>query len=215
MTRPSDRRAPFGVDVRPVDAVPDDLHRARLHRWARAAVLGALALGPAAATAWELQGTKQITALTRDQQRVPLGSVRFEPQDGGRVAFKVQLDPTWLRDHFLSMREFKCLEGPAEIACHVPYPHPQPGTVTAGDLAWLEHSLLFLFKLPSDFGAKLWNGLYFQLERGERGLVGRPQAIDLDRISTPPAEPDVPPYRPALRDDIRPGARWIEALLIE
>ena len=113
------------------------------------------------------------------------------------------------------MKEFKCLEGAGEVLCHVPYPYAQPGTVTPTDLAWLEHSLLFLFKLPNEFGAKLWNGLYFQLQMTDEGLVGTPQAIDLNLISAPPADLTKPPYRPALRDDIAPGARWAARLTIE
>jgi len=97
----------------------------------------------------------------------------------------------------------------------VPYPYAQPRTVTSKDLAWLEHDLLFLYKLPNEFGAKLWNGLYFRFETTEQGLLGRPQAIDLNRISAPPERLDVPPFRPALRDDIAPGTRWIESLTIE
>jgi hypothetical protein len=97
----------------------------------------------------------------------------------------------------------------------VPYPHAQPGTITADDLAWLEHNLLFLYQLPTDFGAKLWNGLYFQLEPTERGLRGRPQAIDLNYISAPSDTPEQPPYQPQQRDEIAPGVRWIESLTIE
>lgn len=88
-------------------------------------------------------------------------------------------------------------------------------TTEATDLAWLEHSLLFMFKTPAEFGAKLWNGVYFQLKATERGLEGSPQAVDLNRISAPPAQPGVPPFRPALRDDIAPGARWFNRLTIE
>lgn len=172
----------------------------------------ALAL-PAAAR--ELDGTMTLTAHTRDGQRIALGSVRFEPAESGRRRFVLTIDPAPFRDHFLSMKEFKCLEGPGELACHVPYPYPSPRTVADGDFAWLEHELLFLYKLPREFGAKLWNGLYYRMERTERGLRGRPQAIDLNAISAPPERPAVPPYRPALRDDIPAGARWIESLTIE
>lgn len=180
--------------------------------WAVALVSVGLA---ASAQAWELAGTKTITAHTNDQQRLLVGTVNFQAQADGSIRFVVDIAHQGFRDHFLSMKEFKCLEGPTELACHVPYPYPQPGTVQGNDFAWLEHQLLFLYKLPKEFGAKLWNGLYFKLERGERGLVGKPQAIDLNYISAPPDRPNVPPYRPALRDDIVPGARWISGLTIE
>jgi hypothetical protein len=167
------------------------------------------------ASAWELKGAKTITAHTRDHQRIELGTVRFEPQADGQVSFDVTMKTERFSDYFLSMKEFKCLDGGTEVVCHVPYPYPQPHTVSAADMAWLEHSLLFLYKLPSDFGAKLWNGLYYRLERTERGLLGKPQAVDLNLISAPPDHPGVPPYQPALRDDVVPGARWIEFLTIE
>ena len=181
--------------------------------WSAIAVLG-LSLAPVA-QAWELSGTKTIVALTNDQQRLTVGTVNFQPQADGSIRFQVDMAHQGFRDHFLSMKEFKCLEGPTELACHVPYPYAQPGTVKGNDFAWLEHQLLFLYKLPKEFGAKLWNGLYFKLERGERGLVGKPQAIDLNHISAPPDRLDIPPYRPALRDDINLGARWISGLTIE
>ena len=90
-----------------------------------------------------------------------------------------------------------------------------PGdTVRAGDFTWLEHALLFLYKAPADYGAKLSNGLYYALEKTEDGLVGRPMAVDLNDIAAPPQDPSVPPFDQAARADIVPGARWIEALVI-
>ncbi|MNC59557.1 hypothetical protein D3C75_1093730 [compost metagenome] len=74
---------------------------------------------------------------------------------------------------------------------------------------------MFLYKLPSEFGARLSNGLYFALQRTDRGLLGRPQAIDLNQISAPPDDPALAPFTPDLRDDIAPGVRWIESLSIE
>jgi hypothetical protein len=141
--------------------------------------------------------------------------VVFEPQAGGVVRFVLQLDHSRFADHFLSMREFKCLADAQEVWCHVPYPHASPRTITATDFSWLEHELLFLYKQPKDFGAKLWNGLYYRFERSGEGLRGRPQAVDLNLISAPPADASRPPFHPALRDDIAPGARWIESLSIE
>ncbi|OGB04298.1 MAG: hypothetical protein A3E25_21380 [Burkholderiales bacterium RIFCSPHIGHO2_12_FULL_69_20] len=171
------------------------------------------ALQPAAAQ--PLQGTRQLLLHQRDGSAVALGTVVFTPQADGRSAFALQLRREAFKDFFLSMKEFKCVESAAEVFCHVPYPYPQPGTVSATDLAWLEHALLFMFKTPSEFGAKLWNGVYFQLRATERGFEGRPQAVDLNRISAPPDKPGVPPFRPALRDDIAPGARFFNRLTIE
>lgn len=167
------------------------------------------------ARAWQLEGSKSVFLHTRDGQSLALGQVEFKPGGDARTAFALKLDSDRFKDFFLSMKEFKCLEGGGEVTCHVPYPYSHPGTVTPTDLAWLEHSLLFLFKLPNEFGAKLWNGLYFKLAMTENGLVGTPQAIDLNLISAPPADPSKPPYRPALRDDMPTGARWAAQLTIE
>ena len=164
--------------------------------------------------AWELSGVKSISILTRDQQLIPIGSVEFLPAPNGSTSFKLSMDYGRFTDHFLSMKEFKCLESPDEVLCHVPYPYKNPATVTERNYAWLEHSLLFLFKRPKDFGAKLWNGLYYRLERDEAGLVGIPQAVDLNLISAPPEDLLTPPYNKTLRDDVAPGTRWVERLLI-
>jgi len=166
------------------------------------------------ANAWELSGTKTISAVTREQTLIPIGQVTFTPGASGTASFNVQMDHSRFNDHFLSMKEFKCLEGGNEVMCHVPYPYKNPGTVSAPDFAWLEHHLLFLYKQPRDFGAKLWNGLYFRLARDASGLVGLPQAVDLNLISAPPDDLNTPPYDPAQRDDVPPGAHWIERLVI-
>lgn len=184
-----------------------------------AALMALLALAPLSAQAWDLAGPHAVLLQARDGSRLQLGTVTFGPADNGRSAFTLVMDPARFKDFFLSMKEFKCLEGGGEVFCHVPYPYPQPGTVSvqpgASDFAWLEHSLLFMFKTPTEFGAKLWNGVYFQLRLTDKGLEGRPQAVDLNRISAPPDKPGPPPFRPALRDDIAPGARWFERLTIE
>lgn len=179
-------------------------------------LLAALFLAAAlpCANAWELAGTKTVTAITRDQVSIPIGTVGFIPQADGSHRVALNMDPARFTDHFLSMKEFKCLESPEEVACHVPYPYKNPGTVREGDYTWLEHQLLFLFKQPRDFGAKLWNGVYYRFNRDDQGLVGTPQAVDLNHISAPPDNLNVPPYGPAQRDDIPEGARWIARLLI-
>ena len=66
-----------------------------------------------------------------------------------------------------------------------------------------------------DFGARLWNGIAFKLAVTPGALVGRPQAVDLNRIGVPPDDLTVPPYGAFDRDDFSPGARWVQELRIE
>lgn len=185
--------------------------------WWLGALFGLASLGSPAvrAQSFELNGEKALLAVTRDGQSTRIGSVFFQPAPAGRTAFRVQMDHAVMRDYFLSMREFKCLPAAAEVSCFVPYPYRQPGTIAPGDLAWLEHSLLFLIKQPADFGAKLWNGVIYQLALTPTGITGRPQAVDLNAISAPPDQLDTPPYGPNERDDFAPGARWVQELRIE
>jgi hypothetical protein len=178
-------------------------------------LLAASCLVADVAFAFDLTGEKTVRLHARDGGAVVIAKVQFSPAEPGRAKFKLVVDHSPMRDYFLSMREFKCLEGQGEIFCHVPYPYPQPGTVAKGDWAWLEHSLMFMFKKPSEFGAKLWNGIYFELRETAQGLEGTPQAVDLNQIGAPPERNDVPPYRKALRDEVPKGARWFERLSIE
>ena len=165
--------------------------------------------------AFDFSGEKALIAVTRDGARTTIGRVVFTPAASGASAFKVQMDHAVMRDHFLSMREFKCLPAEQEISCFVPYPYAQPGTASSTQLAWLEHSLLFFYKQPKDFGAKLWNGIVFKFTTMPTALVGQPQAVDLNRIGVPPDNLSVPPYGPMDRDPFTPGARWLTELRIE
>lgn len=167
-----------------------------------------------AAQANALIGQKTIALHSRDGQVSPIGTVNFEPQ-GENIRFTVKMDPLKLKDFFLSMREFKCAEGPGEIQCYVPYPYTQPGIISVNDFSWLEHNLLFFYKQPSDFGAKLWNGVYYRLKPTDKGLVGEPQAVDMGHIGVPPDNLNVPPFSPTDRSEMTPGARWFEKLTIE
>jgi hypothetical protein len=187
-----------------------------LWRTARIALLSLVCWGLGShACALEFKGEKTISAHLNDGRVLSVGRIVFTPLTDGQIAFALSMDTRAFVDHFLSMREFKCLEGVGEIACHVPYPHPQPRRIRAGDLAWLEHNLLFMFKQPTDFGAKLWNGMYFQLvDQGQR-LVGTPQSVDLNAIAAPPVPANVPPFSSDQRSDMTPGQRLLVQLVIQ
>lgn len=191
----------------------DEVRRSRADRFAvMLAWIAVLAVVPAA-WSWELEGERSIRLHPRVGAPVEIGKIEFR-STGDRIAFAIKFEHVPFRDYFLSMREFKCLEGEGEILCHVPYPYPNPGTVTVADLAWLEHSLMFLFKSPRDYGAKLWNGIYFKLQVTDQGIVGLPQAIDLNHIGAPPADQTAPPYGVLERSEIAPGTRWFDRLSI-
>lgn len=166
------------------------------------------------AHAWDLSGVRDIIAVTRDQQQLKIGSVEFSPRSDGKTGFRVIMDTDRFKDFFLSMKEFKCLEGSGEVVCHVPYPYQHPGVIDGDNFVWLEHSLLFLFKQPRDFGAKLWNGLYYRFVRDASGLTGTPHAVDLNVISAPPDDLRIPPYRIEAQDAVVPDSRFIAGLKI-
>lgn len=194
----------------------------RTRAWAAAALWACGVAWLPTAEAFDFSGDKALVARFRDGGQLPLGRVFFTPaptptpgREPQAATFKVVLDTTALTDHFLSMREFKCLPGGTEITCVVPYPYVHPGIAGPGQLAWLEHNLLFLFKQPADFGAKLWNGVIFKFTETPSALVGRPQAVDLNAVSAPPERLDEPPYTDAERTDFPAGARWVTELRIE
>ena len=111
----------------------------------------------APATSPALKGQKRIILHTRDGQAIPVGTVVFTPTVAGS-RFDVQIAPERTTTYFLSMRNFRCVEGD-EVFCHVPYPYPPGETVAPGQLDWLEHALLFLSKSPGEFGARFENGI--------------------------------------------------------
>jgi hypothetical protein len=169
--------------------------------------------GLALATEPALDGTKDMVLHTRDGKNIPIGTVTFAPK-GGESTFSIAFDDKKFAEYFLSMREFKCVEG-EDILCHVPYPYTSPHTVTPEDLGWLEHAVLFIFKKPTEYGARMGNGLIFSLKITDKGLVGTPQSIDLDEIAMPPADLSVAYFNADRRYDLQPGARWAESLTIE
>jgi hypothetical protein len=146
--------------------------RSFIQRFCQIAVMLNCLFTSAWADEFNLEGTKQVFAVTRDGTRLQLGHVQFTRIAADITQFNLKVESPLLVDHFLSMKEFKCLDGATEVTCHVPYPYRNPNTITGGNLVWLEHSLLFLFKQPRDFGAKLWNGSYYQFEVVGQRLIG-------------------------------------------
>ena len=184
-----------------------------LQLFAAACLVVGLASAKAVADTWKMDGTKTITLHTRDGNTIPIGTIDFHPQ-GDKTAFKIDLDDKKFTVYFLSMRNFHCLEGP-DVECVVPYPYDNPMTASPTDLNWLADNLLFLYKTRQEHAATMANGIRFDLKLTDHGIVGTPQAINLDDISSPPKDPKAAPYGPADRDDYPEGSRWVSSLSIE
>lgn len=174
--------------------------------------LAAVSLLGGASRADVFDSSKKIYLKPVDGAEIEIGSVEFKKSDG-KTTFAVDVDRSKFKDFFLSMREFKCLEG-KEVQCYVPYPYPSQNTVSESDLTWLETNLIFLYKSPAQFGATLGNGLYYKLERTPEGFEGRPYAVDLNTIASPPEDDAKAPFPADDRQEIESGSRWISKLVI-
>lgn len=157
-------------------------------------------------------GHKSIFLQDNDGGETLIGEVEFF-RNGDRVTYRIDMHLEKFKDFFLSMKEMKCLEG-REIWCFIPYPYNTPRSVTVGDLRWLEHDLLFMFKALNAFGANLWNGIYYDLEVADGMIRGQAKAVDLNYIAGPPADLSVPPYGEFDIGDLEPTARWFPAIEI-
>ncbi len=112
------------------------------------------------------------------------------------------------------MRPFQCLDGPSYSLCHLPYPYALERRLTTTDLADLEYELLFLRKLPGEYGIDPRNGVYYRLAWREGGIEGRVFEADLSKLAVPPAEGV---KRPVTAEDLyepEPGRHWLPRIAI-
>ncbi|MEO0634573.1 MAG: hypothetical protein AAFY52_10700 [Pseudomonadota bacterium] len=116
-------------------------------------------------------------------------------------------------DHFLSMRPFKCLEGPDKHWCHVPYPYEIARDIS-GDLVDLEYDFLFLWKASTDYGIDTWNGIYYVLARDGDGMIGQAHEIDLGTLAVPPAAGELRPIAAKDLHETDLGSHWLPYLHI-
>nr|MDJ0640618.1 hypothetical protein [Paracoccaceae bacterium] len=117
-------------------------------------------------------------------------------------------------DHFLSMRPFKCLEGPEKHWCHVPYPYEIRRDLSA-DLTDLEYDFLFLWKAATDYGIDTWNGVYYRLEADGAGFAGTLHELDLGQLAVPPAAGELRPIAEKDLHEADPESHWLPRLIVE
>lgn len=158
-------------------------------------------------------GAKSIT-LKSGTENIEIGTVTFSGGGASRsiaVAMKEEL----FKDHFLSMRPFKCLEG-VKFYCHLPYPYAWKGEISATDLTDLEYALLFVQKEPTAYGINLWHGVYYKLTLSADGrLSGTLHEVDMDTLASPPPTGDMRPITPDLLNKADPSGQWLPEVVIE
>lgn len=170
--------------------------------------------GHASSTPFPFNGEKQISLIDQAGERYLIGTVNFR-DDAAGSRYRFTLNDTGFKDHFLSMRPFKCLEGQDKHWCYVPYPYTNKRTVSERDLTDLEYDLLFVWKGATDYGINMWNGVYYKLTTDGGQIVGTLHEMDMDTLSAPPAEGD---FRPLTAGDLHeadPESHWLPRLVIE
>lgn len=147
----------------------------------------------------------------KDGARIAVAQITLVPD--GRYGLEMAHAP--FTDHFLSMRPFRCLEGPDKHWCHVPYPYEIKRQVTSTDLTDLEYDFLFLWKGAGDYGINMWNGLYYKLALEDEAIVGRVHQIDMDLLSAPPEQGNLRPVGEFDIEEADPDGFWLPRLIIE
>jgi hypothetical protein len=158
-------------------------------------------------------GSKRIT-LKSAVESVEIGTATFEGLGDSRTVAIVMKDGLF-KDHFLSMRPFKCLEG-VKFYCHLPYPYEWKGVVTEDDLADLEYALLFVQKEPTAYGINLWNGIYYKLALSADGQIsGTLHEIDMDTLASPPPGGELRPIKEGMLSKTDANGQRLPEIVIE
>jgi hypothetical protein len=175
--------------------------------------LAVLMLLSTAATAELPRGSKTIT-LKSGTESIEVGTATFVGTGDSRTVVVAMRDGLF-KDHFLSMRPFKCLEG-VKFYCHLSYPYEWKGLVTTTDLSDLEYALLFVQKDPTAYGINLWNGIYYKMELSVDGRIsGSLYEIDMDVLASPPAEGELRPIKADMLTKGDASGQWLPTLVIE
>lgn len=162
------------------------------------------------ATAAPPDGVRDVFLEQQDGTRIRIATLVVDDGD-----YAVTMEDAAFTDHFLSMRPFKCIEGPDKHWCHVPYPYDIRRELPEGDLTDLEYDFLFLWKRATEYGINMWNGVYYRLDEEDGRLIGRMHEMDMDILSAPPEAGDMRPVGEADLTEADPDSHWLPVLVIE
>lgn len=156
------------------------------------------------------QEQRQVFLADQSGTRIKIADLAIQ----GDGTYQLAMQDTAFADHFLSMRPFKCLEGPQKTWCHVPYPYENMRNIS-GDLVDLEYDLLFLWKGATDYGINMWNGVYYRLEATDGRITGRLHELDMDLLAVPPEAGELRPLKAKHLHEGDPDSHWLPELIIE
>ncbi|WP_342078188.1 hypothetical protein [Yoonia sp. SS1-5] len=172
-------------------------------KWLPVLIVTALA-NPAAAE------TRDVFLQDADGARIKVATLTLAEND----SYTITMNDAAFSDHFLSMRPFKCLEGPAKHWCHVPYPYDINRSLS-DDLIDLEYDLLFVWKGATEYGINMWNGVYYQLNTVDGKLLGTLHEIDMEGLAVPPGAGVMRPVRAQDLHPSDPDGHWLPYLIVE
>ncbi len=146
---------------------------------------------------------KTITLIGKDGSKLEVAKIIFSNEEDNKQSFEIKWDDSKFSEHFLSMRPFKCIDGP-QTFCHLGYPYKTKNRISKSDLQDLEYALLFIHKNEKEYGINFWNGVYYRLKREENGAItGSVWETDMNELASPPEKE----YgRPIGGDDLTEGA---------
>lgn len=154
--------------------------------------------------------TRTVFLEAQDGSKIEVATLKIDPQGD----YTVTMAETPFADHFLSMRPFRCLEGPGRHWCHVPYPYDIARNVSV-DLTDLEYDFLFVWKEATEYGINMWNGVYYKLADEDGRLIGTLHEMDMDVLSAPPDAGDLRPLQAKDLHESDPDSHWLPRMVIE
>ena len=178
-------------------------------RWLGKAAAIVLAAAVAAAAGPALAAERGVYLVDNQGLEIRVATVAIEGE-----TYRVDWDDAKFGDYFLSMRPFKCLEGPEKLWCRVPYPYEIRRNLAGGDLTDLEYDLMFIWKRAGEYGINMWNGVYYQLEDTGAAYEGVLHEMDMDLLSAPP---DAGVLRPIGEYDTEAGepeSHWLPRVIV-
>lgn len=132
---------------------------------------------------------RTVTLTPSEGEAIDIASLDIVKLEDGSFTYSIEMDDSKFGNHFLSMRPFKCFQGPKQMLCHLVYPYEKTTKFSVNDLQDLEYDLLFIHRKKSDYAIDPWNGLYYKISlNDDMKLTGVLKEVDLDILAAPPDE---------------------------